>query len=65
MYSIFADFYDELMYDVDYKKRAAYHNYYADTRWGARGTYNLCLNSALGIDIIVDIIVSAAKEMMK
>lgn len=24
MYSIFADFYDELMYDVDYKKRAAY-----------------------------------------
>ena len=24
MYSIFADFYDELMYDVDYKKRTAY-----------------------------------------
>ena len=24
MYSIFADFYDELMYDVDYKKRTSY-----------------------------------------
>lgn len=24
MYSVFADFYDELMYDVDYKKRTAY-----------------------------------------
>lgn len=47
------------------KKRAAYHNYYADTRWGARGTYNLCLNSALGIDVIADIIVAAAKDMMK
>ncbi len=47
------------------KKRAAYHNYYADTRWGARGTYNLCLNSALGIDVLVDIIVAAAKDMMK
>ena len=24
MYNIFADFYDELMYDVDYKKRTSY-----------------------------------------
>ncbi len=47
------------------KKRAAYHNYYADTRWGARSAYDLCLNSKIGIDIIVDIIVAAAKDMMK
>ena len=47
------------------KRRAAYHNYYADTRWGARGTYHLCLNSALGIDVLVDIIVAAARDMMK
>ena len=47
------------------KKRAAYHNYYADTRWGSRSAYDLCLNSKIGIDIIVDMIVAAAKDMMK
>ena len=55
---------EALIKKVD-KKRAAYHNYYADTRWGARGTYSLCLNSVLGTDILVDIIVAAAKDMMK
>ena len=47
------------------KKRAAYHNYYSDTRWGARNAYDLCLNSGLGIDVLVDIIVAAAKDMEK
>ena len=47
------------------KKRAAYHNYYADTRWGSSRAYDLCLNSKIGIDIIVDMIVAAAKDMMK
>ncbi len=47
------------------KKRAAYHNYYADTRWGSRSAYDLCLNSKVGIDIIVDMIVAAAQDMMK
>ncbi|MBQ5911228.1 MAG: cytidylate kinase-like family protein [Clostridia bacterium] len=47
------------------KKRAAYHNYYSDTRWGARNAYDLCLNSGLGINVLVDIIVAAAKDMEK
>lgn len=47
------------------KKRAAYHNYYAETRWGSRNAYDICLNSALGIDTLVDVIVSAAKNMIK
>ena len=47
------------------KKRAAYHNYYADTRWGARSAYDFCLNSTIGIDTIVDIIVNSAKNIIK
>lgn len=47
------------------KKRAAYHNYYADTRWGSRSAYDLCFNSKVGIDVIVDMIVTAAQDMIK
>lgn len=47
------------------KKRAAYHNYYCDTRWGARSAYDLCINSKIGCDAVVDIIVTAAKNLMK
>ena len=47
------------------KKRAAHHNYYADTRWGARDAYDLCINSRVGIDVAVDIIVRAAEDMIK
>ena len=42
------------------KKRASYHNYYSDTRWGSRSAYDLCINSKIGLDLAVDIIVSAA-----
>lgn len=28
------------------KARASYHNYYADTKWGAADTYDLCINTA-------------------
>ncbi len=47
------------------KKRAGYHNYYSDTRWGSRNAYDLCINSKIGIDVAVDIIVSAAKAVAK
>lgn len=47
------------------KKRASYHNYYADTRWGARDAYDLCINSRVGIDVAVDIVVRAAEDMLK
>lgn len=45
------------------KKRANYHNYYSDTRWGSRAAYDLCVNSKLGIDVSVDIILTALKNM--
>ena len=45
------------------KKRASYHNYYADTPWGSRASYDLCINSKIGTDAAADIIVVAAKNI--
>ena len=47
------------------KKRASYHNYYSDTRWGARTAYDLCINSKIGTDAVADIIVKAATALQK
>lgn len=39
------------------KRRAAYHRFYTDMKWGYAQNYDLTLNSgALGIDQCVDII---------
>lgn len=45
------------------KKRANYHNYYSDTRWGSRMAYDICVNSKIGIDVAVDVILTAVKNM--
>lgn len=43
------------------KRRANYYNFYTNHRWGDAENYHLTLNSsALGIDNIVDLILSAA-----
>ena len=42
------------------KKRANYHNYHADTRWGSKSAYDLCINSKIGVSNVADIIVNAA-----
>lgn len=47
------------------KKRASYHNYYSDTRWGARTAYDLCINSRIGTDAVADMIVKAARALEK
>ena len=44
------------------KKRSGYHNYYADTKWGAVKTYDLCIDSKIGIDKVVEIIKYAAEH---
>ncbi len=39
------------------KKRKAYHDYYANSGWGAAETYDLCINSSrLGVEGSVEII---------
>jgi cytidylate kinase len=47
------------------KKRAAYHNYYSDTRWGARSAYDLCINSRIGTEAAAEMIVQAARAITK
>ena len=41
------------------KRRAAYHRFYTDMKWGHAQNYHVCLDSGeLGIDKCVNIIVS-------
>lgn len=42
------------------KQRASYYNYFTSIRWGDRKSYDLCLNSTLGLDTAVEIIKAAA-----
>ena len=49
--------YGERLKDKD-KRRAAYHRFYTDMKWGHAQNYHITLNSgALGIDKCVDILV--------
>ncbi|MEG1887063.1 MAG: cytidylate kinase-like family protein [Oscillospiraceae bacterium] len=43
------------------KRRASYHNYYADTRWGDLTSYDVCINSKIGIVNVVEMIKAALK----
>ncbi len=47
------------------KQRASYYNYMTQNKWGNAGIYDLCINSALGIDLTIDIIKAAAAEFYK
>lgn len=44
------------------RKRSGYHNYYADTKWGSTKTYDLCINSKIGIEKAAEIIKYAAEH---
>lgn len=39
------------------KKRASYHNYYSELKWGAATSYDLCIDSKIGIDNAAKLIV--------
>ena len=48
------------------KHRAAYYNYYAEKKWGAATTYQLCLDSGvLGIDGVVDLLQYCVTKALK
>lgn len=51
---------DAIVLKMD-KKRASYYNFYSDKKWGKSDTYDLCINSSIGIDESVKII----KEFVK
>lgn len=46
------------------KKRANYHNYYSDTKWGSCKAYDLCINSRIGFDKAAEIIKHAAESIL-
>ncbi|MBR2012851.1 MAG: cytidylate kinase-like family protein [Clostridia bacterium] len=45
------------------KARKAYYDYFAHRSWGKADHYDLCINSAIGIDLAADLIVRAARAM--
>ena len=47
------------------RKRSAYHNYYADTKWGSRDAYDLCIDSRIGIETSAELIKTAAENLQK
>lgn len=44
--------------------RMKYYNYYSGRKWGIADNYTLCVDSSLGLDTTVDIIVTAAKSKL-
>lgn len=44
------------------RNRANYHNYYADNKWGDINSYDLCINSKIGIEKTVEILKSVICE---
>ncbi len=38
------------------KKRANYYNFYSEKKWGKPESYNLCIDSSLGIDECVEVL---------
>ncbi len=44
------------------KRRANYHNYYSDTKWGATRSYDLCINSKIGVEAVAQTIKCAVEN---
>ncbi len=47
------------------KKRANYYNFYTDKKWGKADTYDLCVNSSIGIDETVEVIKNFVETKLK
>jgi cytidylate kinase len=47
------------------KSRASYYNYYAGKKWGAAETYNLTVDSGIGIDETVEVIAKYVEQRFK
>lgn len=47
------------------KKRASYYNFYTDKKWGKADSYDLCINSSIGIEESVQIIKNFVETKLK
>ena len=45
------------------RRRSVYHNYYSNTKWGNRESYDLCIDSKIGVQTAVEIIKTAAEAL--
>ena len=43
------------------KRRASYYNYYSDSKWGDMTSYDVCINSKIGIVNVVEMLKDAVK----
>ena len=43
------------------KTRASYHNYYSEHKWGSPDTYDIMINSKIGVDKAVKILAMMAR----
>lgn len=43
------------------KERKAYYDYYTDKNWGDSGSYDLTINSSIGLELTCELIVTAAR----
>ena len=46
-------------------KRANYYNFYTDKKWGSANSYDLCINSTIGVEETVDVIIKYLEGMLK
>ena len=51
---------EELIRKTD-KQRASYHNFYSPQSWGRAASYARCVNSSMGIDNVVNLILAAIR----
>lgn len=58
--NISPDVASELIRKTD-KKRANYHNYYSDLKWGDATSYDICINGRIGIENAAKLIIDCAE----
>ena len=50
------------MAPVEDKGRASYYEHFTDNTWGQAENYHLAINSTIGLDTTVDLILALARE---
>jgi cytidylate kinase len=47
------------------KKRASYHNYFSETKWGEARSYDICIDSKIGYENVAHIIKYCVQELIE
>lgn len=60
LHDISHDAAEDLIRKTD-KQRASYYNFYSPQNWGRAANYDLCINSSIGINKVVELILEALR----